>query len=101
MPNSDSSRQERFAEKLQSSPVIYADFRERIAAYLDQACDSRALLHVTRRGGRGVVVIAGEEFEGWMETVHLLRSPANARRLLASISAANSGKLDEHDLIEP
>jgi antitoxin YefM len=86
--------------KSEPSHVTYTDFRERLAAYMDQVCDSGAPLHVTRQGGRPVVVISEEEFEGWMETVHLLRSPANARRLLESIAAANAGKLDEHDLIE-
>jgi antitoxin YefM len=84
-----------------ASHVTYTDFRERLAAYMDQVWDSRAPLHVTRQGGRAVVVISEEEFEGWMETLHLLRSPANARRLLQSITAADAGKLDEHDLLEP
>jgi antitoxin YefM len=81
--------------------VTYTDFRKRLATYMDQVWDSRAPLHVARQGGRAVVVVSEEEFDGWMETVHLLRSPANARRLLESIVAANAGKLDEHDLIEP
>jgi antitoxin YefM len=41
-----------------------------------------------------------EEFDGWIETLHLLRSPANARRLMASIKSANAGKLLERRLIE-
>jgi len=81
--------------------VTYTDFRERLAAYMDQVWDSRSPLHVTRQGGRAVVVMSEDEFDGWIETVHLMRSPANARRLLESIVAANAGKLDEHDLIEP
>lgn len=88
-------------KKPEPSHVTYTDFREWLAAYMDQVWDSRAPLHVTRQGGRAVVVISEEEFEGWMETVHLLRSPANARRLLQSIAAANAGKLDEIVLIEP
>jgi antitoxin YefM len=68
---------------------------------MDQVCDGRAPLHVTRQGGRTVVVISEQEFDGWMETVHLLRSPANARRLLASVASANAGKLRERGLIEP
>ena len=87
--------------KPRTDHVSYTDFRDRLAAYMDQVWDSRAPLHVTRQGGRAVVVMAEEEFEGWMETVHLLRSPANARRLLQSIAAANAGKLAEHDMIEP
>ena len=88
-------------QKPEPSHVTYTDFRERLAAYMDQVWDSGAPLHVTRQGGRAVVVVSEQEFDGWMETVHLLRSPANARRLLESILAANAGKLDEHDLIEP
>jgi antitoxin YefM len=83
------------------SHVTYTEFRERLAAYMDQVCDGRTPLHVTRQGGRTVVVMSEEEFDGWTETVHLLRSPANARRLLASIVAANAGELEEHGLIEP
>jgi antitoxin YefM len=87
--------------KSETSHVSYTDFRERLAAYMDQVSDSRAPLHVTRQGGRAVVVISEEEFDGWMETLHLLRSPANARRLLASIASANAGKLRERRRIEP
>jgi antitoxin YefM len=46
-------------------------------------------------------MVSEEEYEGLMETVHLLRSPANATRLVQSIKEANNGKLTEHELIEP
>jgi antitoxin YefM len=36
-----------------------------------------------------------------METVHLLKSPANAARLLRSIKDADQGKLSDRELIEP
>jgi antitoxin YefM len=72
-----------------TSHVSYTDFRARLAAYMDQVCDSHAPLYVTRQDGRTVVVVAEEEFDGWTATLHLLRSPANARRLLASIASAN------------
>jgi antitoxin YefM len=35
-----------------------------------------------------------------METVHLLKSPANAARLLRSIDEANQGKLREREIIK-
>ena len=88
-------------KKPEPSHVTYTDFREQLAAYMDQVWDSGAPLHVTRQGGRAVVVMSEEEFDGWTETVHLLRSPANARQLLESVLAANAGRLAEHDLIEP
>jgi len=42
-----------------------------------------------------------EHCEGLMETVHLLKSPANAARLLRSIKDADRGKLKEHETVEP
>jgi antitoxin YefM len=81
--------------KPESNHVSYTDFRERLAAFMDQVCDGGAPLHVKRQGGRAVVVISEQEFNGWMETVHLLRSPANARRLMSSIASANAGKFRE------
>lgn len=35
-----------------------------------------------------------------METIHLLSSPANAARLLASIAQAEAGQTEPRDLIE-
>jgi antitoxin YefM len=46
-------------------------------------------------------MISEDEFEGSMETVHLLRSRANVTRLFQSIVEANSGQLTEFDLITP
>jgi antitoxin YefM len=86
--------------KSQASHVTYTDFRQRLAAYMDQVWIDRTPLHVTRQGGRPVVVVSEEEFDGWMETLHLLRSPANARRLMASINSANAGKSRERRLIK-
>ena len=42
-----------------------------------------------------------EEYEGLTETVHLLKSLANAARLLHAIKEADDGKLNERELLEP
>jgi hypothetical protein len=42
-----------------------------------------------------------EDFSSWTETVHLLRSPKNARRLLDSIAEAEAGKAQHRELIDP
>jgi antitoxin YefM len=39
-----------------------------------------------------VVMLSLAEYESLQETAHLLRSPANARRLLKSIESLESGK---------
>jgi antitoxin YefM len=82
------------------SHVSYTEFRESLARYMEEVCDSRDALVVTRQNARSVVVLSEAEYEGLMETVHLLRNPGNATRLLQSIEDANAGKLSEHALIE-
>ena len=49
---------------------------------------------VSRRGSESIVMLPLEEWEGLQETAHLLRSPANARRLLAALNRLESGKGD-------
>ncbi len=75
------------------SHVSYTELRQKLAKYMDEVCDSRAALHVTRQNARSVVMLSEEEYSGMLETLHLLRSPANAKRLLRSIKKANAGKL--------
>jgi antitoxin YefM len=80
--------------------VSFTDLRQHLARYLDEAVESKTPLLVTRRGGKGnVVILSEEEFEGWQETVHLLRSPANARHLLRSIEDADAGRISDHELV--
>lgn len=81
--------------------VSYTELRGNLAAYMDGVCDDRAPLVVTRQNARSVVMLSEEEYEGLMETVHLLKSPANAARLLRSIKEADEGKFVERELIEP
>jgi antitoxin YefM len=82
------------------SHVSYTELRANLAKYMDEVCDSRGTLHVTRQNARTVVMLSEEEYEGMLETLHLLRSPANAARLLRSIESADAGALTEHDIIE-
>ena len=81
--------------------VSYSQLRSNLARYMDEVCDDRAPLIVTRQNARSVVLMSEEDYEGLMETVHLLKSPANAARLLRSINDAEQGKLTERELVEP
>jgi antitoxin YefM len=82
------------------SHVSYTELRANLAKYMEEVCDSRTPLHITRQNARTVVMISEAEYEGMMETLHLLRSPANAARLLRSIEQANAGHLGERTLVE-
>jgi antitoxin YefM len=69
----------------------YSDFRENLKERLDEVHETRAPLLVTRQNGSDAVVLDAEEHEGLMETLHLLRSPRNAERLLRSIAGLDAG----------
>lgn len=47
-----------------------------------------------------VVIVALSEYESLKESAYLLRSPENARRLLASIDRLEHGGGVEQDLLE-
>ncbi len=79
----------------------FTDLREHLRERLDEVHESRTPLLVTRQGAASAVVIDKEEYDGLMETLHLLRSPKNAERLLRSIAEADAGHTVEHDLIDP
>lgn len=81
--------------------VTYTELRANLADFMDQVCDSHAPLTVTRQNARSVVMVSEDDYEGLMETVHLLRSPANAARLLQSIQQADSGRLAQRELVDP
>ena len=80
--------------------VSYTELRQNLKKHLDSVCESRAPLVVARQHGEPVVVLSLKEYESLEETLHLLRDPANAARLLQSVKEAEEGKLVEHDLDE-
>jgi len=81
--------------------ITYTALRENLAKVMDEVCDAGSHVIVTRQNARPVVVMSYEEFRAWEETLHILRNPANAARLMESIAHADAGELFEHDLIEP
>ena len=80
--------------------VSYTELRQNLKKHLDSVCESRAPLMVTRQNGEPVVVLSLTEYESLEETLHLLRDPLNAERLLQSVRQAEEGKLIEHDVDE-
>jgi antitoxin YefM len=68
----------------------YSELRAHLKACLDEVAATRVPMLVTRQNGAPAVIIDKEEYDGMMETLHLLRSPANAARLLESIAHAEA-----------
>lgn len=72
--------------------TTYTSLRENLASILDQVVDQQETVIVRRRGARDVALIPAGELAGLVETAHLLRSPRNARRLLAALDRAGRAK---------
>ena len=79
----------------------YSHARQNLAELMDEVCDNRAPVIVTRQGAKSVVILPLEEYEALEETLHLLRSPANAARLSESLEQFNSGKVVRRDPTKP
>jgi len=74
-----------------STEISYTHARANLKALLAQAAESREPVIIHRRGG-DVALIAADELRSLMETVHLLRSPKNAERLLRALTRATQGR---------
>jgi antitoxin YefM len=70
--------------------IGYSAARQRLAKLMDSVVDDRRPVVVTRRRAPAVVMLALEEYEAMTETIHLLRSPKNARRLQKAIRDADA-----------
>lgn len=80
--------------------MTYSESRANYAATLDAVVNDREEVIITRAGHDPVVIVALDEYESLRETAYLLRSPENARRLLASITRLEQGEGIERDLAE-
>jgi antitoxin YefM len=79
----------------------YSDLRKNLAAMLDAVSADHEPVVITRDKGKPAAVLMSlEDFASYEETRYLLRSPANAARLLASVEALESGEGQERALIE-
>lgn len=68
--------------------TTYTHARANFADLCRQVDADRDIVRITRRGGNDVMLISAEELTGLIETAHLLRSPANAARLLTALKRA-------------
>ncbi len=80
--------------------MSYTESRARYAEVLDGVIDDREEVVITRAGHEPVVIVSLADYESLRETAYLMRSPANARRLLDAVERLEAGHGQTHDLIE-
>jgi antitoxin YefM len=79
----------------------YSELRRNLAATIDSVVEDHTPIVITRdRGKPAAVLMSLEDFASWEETVHLLRSPANADRLLEAIAELDAGLGTPRTLLE-
>ncbi|MEJ2768319.1 type II toxin-antitoxin system Phd/YefM family antitoxin [Mycetohabitans sp. B46] len=80
--------------------IHFSDARSNLKTVIDQVVDDADVTLVTRRDAPNAVIMSQDYYDSLMETVHLLRSPANVAHLERSIAQLRKGKATEHKLAE-
>ncbi|MCC4273314.1 type II toxin-antitoxin system Phd/YefM family antitoxin [Marinomonas communis] len=80
--------------------VSFTEARNNLKSVLDTVVNDADTAVITRRDAEDAVVMSLEHYNSLMETVHLLRSPANAAHLDRSIAQYKAGNTSQKDLID-
>jgi antitoxin YefM len=79
----------------------YSELRRNLAAVLDRVNADHEPVIITRDKGKpSAILMSLEDFAAYEETRYLLRSPANAQRLLAAVTELEQGGGTERALAE-
>jgi antitoxin YefM len=79
--------------------VSFSEARNNLKTVLDRVVEDADYSIITRRDADDAVVMSLEYFNSLLETVYLLKSPANAAHLERSIAQFKEGKALERDLL--
>jgi antitoxin YefM len=77
--------------------ISASEARRNLFPLIEQVNSDRQPVEIQSKAGSAILV-AADEWRALEETAHLLRSPANVRRLLASLEQARRGEVAEHPL---
>lgn len=80
--------------------VNFSEARNSLKSVIDQVIDDADYTVIARRDAPDAVLMSLDTFNSLMETVHLLKSPANAAHLAKSIEQYRNGKLTKKALLD-
>ncbi len=80
--------------------ITFNEARNKFKSVLDRVIDDADYTIITRQDADDAVVMSLDYFNSLLETVHLLKSPANAAHLERSIAQYKQGKVVERDLLD-
>jgi len=80
--------------------INFSDARNSLKRVIDQVVEDADYAIIARRDAPDAVVMSLDTFNSMMETVHLLKTPANAAHLAKSIGQLRKGKTKARDLVD-
>ena len=80
--------------------MTYTAARANLASTMNRVCNDHEALIITRNGEQAVVMLSLEDYNALEETAYLLRTPANAKRILSAVTQLNAGKGVERKLVK-
>ena len=80
--------------------ISASEARKNLFPLIEQVNDDQEPVEILSRKGTAYLV-SETQFRSLLETAHLLRSPANAERLLRAVAQVEAGGAATHDLLEP
>ena len=78
----------------------YTEFRKNLTKNLNKVNEDQEIVVVSRNKGKNVVVMSLEEYNSINETLHLINSNANRKRLDEAIEEMEKGRFLKYPLIE-
>ena len=80
--------------------ITYTTGLAQLASNMNRVCENHEPLIITRNREQSVVMLSLAEYQALEETAYLLRSPANAKRLMEGVIELNAGNGTERMLAE-
>jgi antitoxin YefM len=80
--------------------ITASEARKRLFPLIEEVNDDQEAVEILSKGGTAFLVPEAQ-WRSLQETAHLMRSPANAQRLLDSVAAVERGDYAEHELLSP
>jgi antitoxin YefM len=80
--------------------VNFSEVGKNFKSVLDTVANDKNCTVIIKGDAEDAVVMSKSYYDSLMETVYLLKSPANAQHLEEAITEYKAGKIQEHDLID-
>ncbi len=80
--------------------INFSEARSGLKSVIDQVVADADYTVISRRDAPDAVLMSLDTFNSLLETVHLLKSPANAAHLARSIEQYRAGQLRQQDLVD-